>query len=75
MDVIAHNAKIMDLEAEFLFCPLYGVKKEGPHGVAMEDHLLPVCPGGNVIRGTGLEYSISPHTKVYGDKLENALVG
>jgi hypothetical protein len=61
MDVTAHNAKIMNLEAELLFCPLYDVEKESPHGVAIEDHLLPVCPRSNVIRGVGLENSISPH--------------
>ncbi|MDR1128791.1 MAG: hypothetical protein LBL20_05720 [Treponema sp.] len=64
----------MDLKAEFLFCPLYGVEKESPHGVAIKDHLLPVCPRSNMIRGVGLEYSISPHMKVYGGKLKNAVV-
>jgi hypothetical protein len=62
MDVIAHNAKIMDLKAELLFCPLDGVEQERSHGVTMEDHLFPVCPRCNVICGVGLENSISSHT-------------
>jgi hypothetical protein len=66
MDVTAHNAKIMDLEAELLFCPLYDVKKERSHDVAIEDHLFPVCPRSNVIRGAGLENSISPHMRYMG---------
>jgi hypothetical protein len=74
MDMVAHNAKIVDLEAELLFGPPDGVEKEGLHGVAMEDHLFPVCPGGNVIGGAGLKFSISPHTNVHGEGLENALV-
>jgi hypothetical protein len=74
VDVTTHNAKIKNLEAELLFCPLYGVEKESPHGAAIEDHLLPVCPRSNVIRGVGLENSISPHTRIYGGKLKNAVV-
>jgi hypothetical protein len=66
MDMTAHNAKIMNLKAELLFCPLYGVEKESPHGVAIEDHLLPVCPRSYVIRGVGLENSISPHIPYMG---------
>jgi hypothetical protein len=74
MDVVAHNAKSMDLEAKLLFGPLDGVEKERLHGVAMEDHLFPVCPRGNVIGSAGLKSSISPHTDIYGHKLKNALV-
>jgi hypothetical protein len=74
MDVVAHNAKIMNLEAELPFCPLYSVEKECFHGITIENHLFSVCPCGNVIRGAGLENSVSPHTKLYGSRLENALV-
>jgi hypothetical protein len=73
MDVVAHNAKIMDLEAELLFCPLYSVEKERFHGITIEDQLLPICPGGNMIGDIGLKHSISAHTGYYGDKPENAL--
>jgi hypothetical protein len=62
MDVVAHNAKIMDLKTELFLCPLDGGKKKGPHGIAMEDHLFSVCPGGDVVRGAGFKDSISPHT-------------
>jgi hypothetical protein len=75
MDMVAHNTEIMDLEAMLLFDPLYGVEKERLHGVAMEDHLLPVCPGGDVVRGAGLEYSVPPHIRVYGDKGEKCFSG
>jgi hypothetical protein len=62
MNVVAHDAEIMDLETELFFCPHYCVEKEGSHGIAMEDHFLSVCPCGNVVRCAGLQYSISPHT-------------
>jgi hypothetical protein len=69
MDVVAHNAEIMDLEAELFFSPLDCSQEEGLHGIAMEDQLLPICPGGDVIRDSGPEFSISPHTRIYGAKL------
>jgi hypothetical protein len=74
MDMVAHNAKIMDLETKLLFCPLYSVDKECLHGLAIEDHLLSVCPCGNVIRGIGPKNSISPHTVYTGAGVQNALV-
>jgi hypothetical protein len=74
MDVVAHDAKIMDLEAELLFCPLDSVEEERSHGLAIEDHLFPVSPRGDVVSGIGLENSISPHIGVYGNGVKNALV-
>jgi hypothetical protein len=61
MDMVAHNAKIMDLEPELLFCPLHGDKKEGPHSITIENHLLSVCPCGNMIYSIGFKHSISAH--------------
>jgi hypothetical protein len=74
MDVVTHNAKIMDLEAILLFRPADGGKEKGLHGLTIEDHFLSVCPGGDVIHGAGLEHSVSPHIRVYGAKVKNALV-
>jgi hypothetical protein len=48
----------MDLEAVLLFGPLDGGKEGGFHGIAIEDHLLSVCPCGDVIDGVGLEFSV-----------------
>jgi hypothetical protein len=56
----------MDLEAELFFGPFDGVEEEDLHGMAVEDHLLSVCPGGDVIDGAGLQFSISAHTAYMG---------
>jgi hypothetical protein len=61
VDVVAHNAKVMDSETEFPLCPLYSNEEEVPHSLAMEDHFLPICPSGDVIGGIGLKKSSAPH--------------
>jgi hypothetical protein len=66
MDVVAHNTKIMDLEAELFFSPREGGKEVGLHGVAMEGQFLSVCPRSDVIGGVGLEFSIPAHRRYMG---------
>jgi hypothetical protein len=73
VDVVAHNAKVMDLETELPLCPLYSSEQEVPHGIAMEDHLLPVCPSGDMIGGIGLKKSSAPHIGYTEMDWQNAL--
>jgi hypothetical protein len=65
MNMIAHNAKMINLETVLLFSPFYDVEEEDPHSITVHDHLPSICPGGDMIGRAGLKNSVASHTHIY----------
>jgi hypothetical protein len=74
MNMITHNTKIINLKAVLLFCPFYGIEKEGPHSITVHNHLPSIGPGGDMISRPSLKNSVVSHTLYYGSTVGIALI-
>jgi len=60
--MVAHEGKILDPEVVPLPGPGDDLKEEILHAPVVQDHLLPVRPGGDVIESPGSKFPWFTHT-------------
>jgi hypothetical protein len=67
VDVVAHDAEIVNAEGVLLLCPTDHVKKEFFYPVRTKDELASVCPGNNVVPSSWSQFSWFSHTSYTGE--------
>ena len=62
MDMVAHDAKVVNGEGVLLFQEFDVVQEEKAHGSVVENALTAVDSGGDMVDGIGFQVSVLPHS-------------
>jgi hypothetical protein len=74
VDVVPHDAEVVNSEGVLLFQPFKVRHKQDTHGGFQENELAAVDSGGDVVDGVLFQVSILPHTSIYGFKVRVASI-
>ena len=74
VDMVPHDAEVVDREGVLLFQPFNVRQKQDARGGLQENELAPVDSGGDVVDGILFQTSVLPHTSIYGVKVRGALI-
>jgi hypothetical protein len=75
MNVVVHDAEVLDLEAVLPFGLLEDFQEEFFVLGGDKNPFSPVDPGGYVVFGAGPKFSVLSHNGIYGVEMEGASIG